>query len=139
MKIVLDTNVIVSGTFWTGASFRVLQLVDEGKLKLFISPEILKECLRVLASEEILEKTSEKQYNAGLAAVQKLLLNATVIAPTIRVKAVKEDPDDNKVLEVALAAKVQCLITQDQHLLKLKTYEGVRIVTPEEFLTNFKQ
>ena len=79
MKVVLDTNVIVSGTFWTGASFRVLQLVDKGKLKLFLSPSIIGEYLKVLQSEEILEKTSEGQYNAGLAAVHKLLLNATLV------------------------------------------------------------
>ena len=138
MKVVLDTNVIVSGTFWTGASFRVLQLVDKGKLKLFLSPSIIGEYLKVLQSEEILEKTSEGQYNAGLAAVHKLLLNATLVEPKVRVKAVKGDPDDDKVLEAALASKAQCIVTQDWHLLKLKAYAGICILTPEQFLTENK-
>ncbi|MBI3588270.1 putative toxin-antitoxin system toxin component, PIN family [Candidatus Micrarchaeota archaeon] len=138
MKVILDTNVIVSGTFWAGASFRVLQLVDKGKLKLFISPSILKEYLKVLQDGEILGKTSGEQYDAGLAAVHKLLLNATIVEPKVRVKVVKEDPDDDKVLDAALAAKAQCIITQDRHLLKFKAFEGIPILTPEQFLAGNK-
>lgn len=138
IKIVLDTNSLISATFWTGASFKILQLVDQGKLKLFISPEILKEYVEVLEYEEIIEKTSEKQRQAGLAVSQKLLLIATIVEPKIKLRVVKEDHDDDKILEVAVTAKADFIVTSDRHLLKLKKYEGVLIVKPEEFLAENK-
>ena len=54
MRIVLDTNVLISGTFWSGDSFRILQLVEKKKLKCYTSKEILEEYDRVMHSEEII-------------------------------------------------------------------------------------
>lgn len=133
-RVVLDTNVIVSGTFWTGASYRILQLVDNGKLLMFVSPEMVKEYVKVMQYDEILEKTTEEQYSAGIAAIQRLLLKATLVQPTIKVDLVKQDPDDNKVIETALAAKAQYIITNDHHLFDLKSYQNILILTPEEFM-----
>ena len=57
MIIVLDTNIIISGTFWTGASFKVFEIVHQDKLKVIITIDILKEYDKIIHSEEILEKT----------------------------------------------------------------------------------
>ena len=59
---------------------------------------------------------------------------ATIVKPGEKIDMVKEDPDDNIVLECAKAGKVDFIITQDNHLLKLKIFENMPIITPEEFL-----
>ena len=134
MRVVLDTNVLISGTVWSGASYRLLKLIDENKLTLVTSPQILQEYLRVTQSDEILEKPTDEQRNAALAAIHKLLLNASVTEPTIRIKAVKADPDDDKIIEAAVAGQASHIITQDKHLLALKNHGQIQITTPETFL-----
>ena len=61
---------------------------------------------------------------------------ATIVTPHTKQDVIKDDPDDNVILECALEGQVQHIITQDKHLLKLKDFQGVKIVTPSEFLKN---
>jgi len=58
--------------------------------------------------------------------------------PKRKVNVVKQDPDDNKFIEAALEGEADYIVTQDRHLLKLKEFEGIKIVTPEEFLRILK-
>lgn len=138
-RAVLDTNVLVSGTFWSGSSFRILELADSGKFEIVLSPQIVEEYQRVVQSNEIIEKTSDEQRMAALAAVQKLLLKAVVVKPNFRLEAVREDPADNRVLEAAVAGRATRVITQDWHLLKLREYQGIRILPPAEFLAELER
>ncbi len=69
--------------------------------------------------------------------VQRVIEKSIIVEPTTKLNIVKEDPDDNKVLECAKAGKVDLVITNDNHLLKLKEFEGIKIVTPQEFLELF--
>lgn len=134
MRVVADTNVLVSGTFWTGVSFRLLELVEAGSVQLVLSPSIIREFQEVVHRGEIIEKSSEQQRLAAALAVQKLFLQAIVVEPNFRVEAVPEDSEDNKVLEAALAGAADYVVTHDRHLLKLKKFEGIPIVTAHEFL-----
>ncbi len=134
-RIVLDTNVLVSGTYWTGASFKILQLADVGKLTVVLSQDIINEYLRILQSNEILDKATEEQHHAADAATRKLLTSALLVEPAEKINIVKADPDDDKFIEAALAGKAQYIISQDKHLLDLKEYKSIRILTPGEFLT----
>ena len=68
----------------------------------------------------------------------KVINNSEIVEPSARLDIVEEDPDDNKVLECAKEGKVKYIITNDKHLLKLRKFEGIKIVTPEEFLRIFK-
>ena len=137
MNIVLDTNVIVSGTFWSGASFRILKLVDEEKITLIISPAILEEYDEIIHSEEILEKTTLFQQ-ARIYTLQKILTRAIMIEPLEKVNVVKDDPDDDKFLEVAIAGDVKFIISQDKHLLNLGCFRKISILSPEQFLNFFE-
>ncbi len=134
IRVVLDTNVVVSGLFWRGESYRIIRLLNAGNLKLVISPRIIAEYLRVVQSDEILEKIGETQRLAVTTSAHKLLLDADVVEPKIRLDVVKADPDDDKFLEAALAGKAKYLISKDKRLLKIGAYEDVRIITPEAFL-----
>lgn len=133
MKVTLDTNVLVSGTFWSGDSFKVLDAIDKKKLSCNLSKEILEEYYDVIKREEIVEKIRDKALIISEVS-RKVIENATIVDPKEAVDVVKEDPDDNKILACALEGNSEYLITNDNHLLKLKIFKGIKIITPTEFV-----
>lgn len=131
MRITVDTNVLISATFWDGDSSKIIGKVEADEIKLILSQEILQEYAEVLQSKEIQDKIGDK----GLMlkqTVQKIASIATIVYPINKIDVVKADPDDNKVIECAVQGKVDYIITRDKHLLNLKTYDGIRIITPKE-------
>ncbi len=137
MKVTLDTNVLVSGTFWQGEAFRILELVEQKKVECVLSKEILEEYNRIIHSEEILEKMEEKRLHVR-SAVIKIVEMSAIVKPKRKIRAVADDPDDDKVIECAVEGRVDYIITYDaKHLLKLKEFEGIKIVSPREFLKLF--
>ncbi len=134
MKVVLDTNVLISGTFWEGEAYEILSLVESKTIRWFASREMLEEYNRVIDCEEIVEKIKEKDLTIKSVAIKALEL-CQLVEPKRRVLAVVDDPSDNKFLECALEASADYLITYDKrHLLKLEQFEGIEIVSPGTFL-----
>jgi len=123
----------VSGTFWTGASFRILDLVDRKKLRSISSKEIIEEYYGVINSDEIIDKIERKKLII-YKLVEKIIKNSEITEPRTKLSIVKEDPDDNKILECAKEGRVDYIITQDEHLLKLKKFENIPILKPDDFL-----
>lgn len=136
LRVVLDTNVLISGTYWTGDSYRILQLIDEGSIKCITTKEILKEYDRIVHSEEILTRIDEIQLMQR-APTMKLFEIMTIIDPTIRLKIISHD-SDNKFLEAAIEGNADYIVSRDHHLLDLKEYRGIKIVKPEEFLKKYR-
>lgn len=132
MKITVDTNVLISATFWYGDSFRILERVENKEIELVLSSEILKEYEEVLGYDEIQEKVEGRNLTMK-QTVQKIQTMATLVLPSEKVNIIKDDPDDNAVLECALEGKVKYIITSDKHLLKLQEFKGMKILTPVEF------
>jgi len=133
MRVVLDTNVLISGTFWTGDSFRVLEGIDQGKAEIIISEELISEYDDVLTREEIAEKIENKSLVIR-DIVQKVISRAKIVEPSEKFDILKEDPDDNIILDCAFEGKVDFIVSQDKHLLRLGEFKGIKIVSPEEFL-----
>jgi uncharacterized protein len=126
-RLTFDTNILISSTLWKNSVSRKLldKLILQSK-EIFITEEILEEYCRVLKrdfnlSEEEIEEKAEV-----------ILSFAKVITPLIKINIVKEDPTDNKVLECAVESRSEYIISYDQHLLKLKEYQGIKIIKPEE-------
>ena len=139
MKVTLYTNVLVSGTFWEGEAFRILELIEQKKLDCVLSKGILNEYDRIIHSEEILEKVEEKHLHIR-AVVIKIVGMCAIVEPKRKIRAVQEDPDDDKIIECAVEGKVDYIITYDsKHLLKLKEFEGIKIISPGEFLMKFEK
>lgn len=136
MRVVLDTNVLVSGTFWSRQSSRIITLIGQKAVKLVLSRSILEEYNRVMNYEEIRAKV--QHHHERSEVVQKILLLAEVITPTEHFEVIKEDPDDDKFIDAAVAGHAHYIISQDKHLLALKEFRGIKIITPEEFLALFK-
>lgn len=134
MKVVLDTNVLISASFWSGASFKIMQMVDDVKIELILSKEILEEYDEILRCDEILEKTDAFQRLAAAATIQKLLIKAKIVDPKIKLNIIGADSDDNKIIEAAVEGCADFIISQDKHLLDLVSYHNIKIATPAEFL-----
>jgi len=138
MKITLDTNVLISGSFWTGDSFKILELIDSHKIECILSKDILDEYFRVAKSDELVEKIKDKHL-VILKTIESIIRNSIIVAPTKKLDVVKDDPDDNKILECAVEGNTDFVITQDKHLLKLKKFGDIQIITPKEFLGVFQK
>jgi uncharacterized protein len=125
MKVVIDTNVIISGIFWSGPPYEVLNRWRHKKITAICSEEILGEISAILREF----KLPEAQINGWVDFITK---NSIMVRPTCRVD-VCLDKDDNKFLEAAEAGKADYIVTGDRHLLTLKEHKNTRIITPQEF------
>jgi putative PIN family toxin of toxin-antitoxin system len=133
-RIVADTNVLVSATLVKeGASNRILQAWKEGEVELITSPVLLEEL------EEVLKRPRIRKYQWMTAEeIQGLLqlLNQTTVQTSGRrlVEVIPEDPDDDFVLSAAKEGIAEFIVSGDQHLLSLKEWESIPILTPKAFL-----
>lgn len=137
MEITVDTNVLISSTFWEGASFKIIKKVEDKKVNLILSKGIIKEFFSVLKYKEIQEKIKDKNLEMKMT-VDKLVSMSFILEPKEKIDIVKDDTDDNKFIECAIESNVDYIVSQDKHLLKLKEFKNIKIVTPEEFLKLFK-
>jgi putative PIN family toxin of toxin-antitoxin system len=129
VKVVADTNVIVSALFWRGNASKIIDLVEKGKIKLFTSVALLDELKKVLGYERfgLGEKTVDDN-------VKYILTISEISSPKRRLKIIREDPADDKVLECALEGKVRYIVSGDMHLLRLRKFRGIRIIRAKELL-----
>jgi putative PIN family toxin of toxin-antitoxin system len=132
-KVVLDTNTFISGLLWDGNEARIIEKAENKEIKLFISPELIEELEGVLKREKFCKRLEGKEYTVD-KAVSKIVLIATLIKPTHKINVIKEDPEDNRVLECAVSAKADVIISGNGHLLDLKDYSGIDIITASEFI-----
>ncbi len=133
MKITVDTNVLISSAFWYGSSFKIIEKVENKEIELVLSREILEEFMNVLNYEEIQQKIKNKNLEMK-RTVEKIISISRIVEPEQRLNVVKEDDKDNKIIECAIEGDVGYIISQDNHLLKLKEYKGIKIILPEDFL-----
>ena len=133
MKIVIDTNVFISATFWSGASDQVVSKVESKEIGLVLSKDIIKEFSKVLNYDEIKNKIKDKDLVMKYA-VNKIVFISEIVDIPRKLKIVKDDPDDDKFIETAVEGRADYIVTNDKHLLNVKEIEGVKIVKPDEFL-----
>lgn len=132
MKIVLDTNVFISGVFFGGPPYLLLQAWRDGIIQLVISPEILDEYRRV---GEIL---AEEHPAIDLEPMLEFVIqNADVFAASPLSEPVCEDPDDDKFLACALASASRIIISGDKHLLKVTGFQDIEVLKPRDFLDRY--
>ena len=128
MRVVLDTNVLVSALFFGGTPERILLAGLRREIDVVISDALLAELMRVL------EDKFELPARDGHAVVALLREIAEVVEPAIRVSVVTACDADNRVLECAAAAGVDAVVTGDtRHLLPLKSFRGIPIMDPATF------
>jgi putative PIN family toxin of toxin-antitoxin system len=130
VKVVFDTNVVASASFWRGAPFDCLAAWTQGRCEAVVSPALLAEY------HEILEELRlDYPDRAPVEWVNALTKAATLVFPTDRASGTTADPDDEMILECALAAEADYIVSGDKkHLLALRQFRGTPIISPADFL-----
>lgn len=134
MRITADTNILVSALNYQGPPRRFLDLAENGDFTLTISDAILNlnETSRIL-------RVKFNWPDSDIQEARDMFLSISEhITPKVILDVVKDDPDDNAILECAQTAHSDYIVTGDKHLLKLRQYDGMPIVTVSQFLSQFR-
>ena len=131
MRVVIDTNVLISAIFWTGKPKQLLNQVRLGRITFLTSAILLAELKEILTREDKPFKLSAEDAERVVAAMRDL---AEIVEPQQRL-SVCRDEGDNRVLECAVEGRAEWIITGDGDLLDLKAFQGIPIVTVANFLS----
>ena len=132
MRIVVDTNVFVSGVFFAGLPYDVLDAWRHGLVRLVTSPEILEEYRRV--GRRLANEFPEVEFDPWLELLT--LSSIPVDAPALP-EQVCRDPDDDKFLACAIAGSANIVVSGDKALRKTSGYAGISVLTPREFVERY--
>jgi putative PIN family toxin of toxin-antitoxin system len=132
MKIVLDTNVFISGVFFSGPPYQIMKAWQNQEFQIVISAEILDEYHRV--GKEL----STRFSTVDLDPILKLIIaKAELIEAESLDEAVCDDPDDDKFFAGAIAGKAMLIVSGDKHLLKMSGYQGIEVIRPRQFVDKY--
>ena len=134
LRVVIDTNVFVS-SFFGGNPKRVIDLWRDAEIILCISKDILDEYIDVLQRVGLKEESEIGELLSLFAKGFNILFTTKIP----KIKAVNDDPDDDKFIECAVALKAEAIVTEDRALKSIGEYMGIKILTPQEFLKPCKK
>ncbi|MBS3906747.1 MAG: putative toxin-antitoxin system toxin component, PIN family [Syntrophaceae bacterium] len=132
MRIILDTNVFISGIFFTGPPYQIVKAWRDGSVQLLVSPSILDEHQRIGAELALQFRDVDLKPFLDLLTIQAEI----VLAPTLPA-VIPDDPSDDKFLEAAVAGNASYIISGDKHLLKLSEFQGIQILKPKDFVQRY--
>ena len=132
MKVVIDTNVFVS-SFFGGNPRKIIDLWKKGKISLCVSKNILDEYIEVLQRIGLGDGREVEELLSLFAKGFNILFTTK----TPKIKAVRDDPDDDKFIECAVGLKAEVIITGDKALKAMNEYMGIKILTPQQFLKTY--
>ena len=134
MRIVLDTNIWVSGLLWKGLPWRLLRLAEQKKVELCTAAPVLAELYEVLSYERL-----QPRLHQLALSPEELVACVLDLASVFEVSAgdpvVADDPDDDIFLHCAVTAGASYIVSGDRHLLQLEQYAGIPVVTARAFLS----
>jgi putative PIN family toxin of toxin-antitoxin system len=133
MKVVMDTNIFVS-SFFGGNPRKIIDLWKKGNISLCLSKDILEEYIDVLQRVGLKEEDEIEELLSLFAKG----VNIIFATKTPKIKVIKDDPDDDKFIECAVALKAEIIITGDKALRKIGEYMGIEILSPQEFLKTYR-
>lgn len=128
-KVVIDTNVIISAFGWGGLPEEVINLAGSGKILNHTSVELIDELRRVLTYSNLPFSAASR-----IEILETMFSISHIVQPSELLSFIKQDDSDDRVLECALSAEADFIITGDRHLLNIQQFRGISIITPENFL-----
>jgi|SRR3989344_231065 len=129
MKITADTNFFISATQWDNSvAHKLLRKLLEKDTEIFTTKEILDEFV------EVLQRDFDYNKEEISRILEKVLVFVDLVEPTEKLDVIKNDLDDNKVLECAVESKSEYIVTYDKHLLNLKEFRKIKISKPEDIV-----
>lgn len=132
-RVVLDTNVIIS-SLWGGKPGEVVDSWKDGRILLLVSFTILREYLAVCARFGL---TDAQLKERGLLFLESPF--SALVHPHSSIDVITEDPPDNRFLECAVDGSADFIVSGDQHLLRLKTFREIQILSPADFLKRLSE
>ena len=130
VKVVADTNIYISALFWRGNPHKLIHLCFEGKAKLVISRQIIDELERILLTDGKFEMPRE-----DVALYSEIILShSELVCPAFTLNVIIKDPADDRILECAVEGEVDYLVSGNKHLLDVKEFRGIKIVTARQIL-----
>ena len=130
MRVVLDTNVLISALIRKGKPERLFTKLVRKEAELILSPEILKEFLKVIRQARFAEYVDENGIESFIALLQR---TSRMVKATSRFN-ITPDSGDNLVISTAFDGKVDYVVSGDHHLLRVKKFRKIKIVTVDEML-----
>jgi len=129
LRVVLDTNIFVSSIFWEkGNPHKVIELALDKKIQIFSSLAILEEL------EKILRRDFDEPDKMIHRQISLILEYARIIQVAVSLDVVKDDPEDDKIVECAASCNADYIVTGDKHLLNLKEYNRIKIISPRKLV-----
>jgi len=139
MRIVIDTNIWVSGLLWKGDAWNLLSLAEKGRLSLCIAYPMLLELEEVLSYTKFKSRLQLLQQTPASLTAFALSLSMAFDVSRSGPPIVNADPDDDIFLLCAATAKADFVVTEDRHLLALKSYLTIPIVNIRDFMKRVKE
>ncbi len=136
MRIVVDTNVIVSAFLWGGTPRRILDEVEAKRIELFTSRALIAELENVLSREKFATQLRRTRFTSAFLLARYTQL-ATLLTPAEITVAELRDPDDAHVLACALAARAEAIVSGDADLHALGSYQGIPVLSPADCVRRF--
>ena len=131
MRIVLDTNVVVSGVLWTNAPRRLIEAILDAQVEAFTSLALLEELLEVAGRHHLAKRMAEHPFTPA-ALVDYYRSITEIVTPTPIGRVVPNDPDDDLLIATAIAARAQLIVSGDRAVLSVATHRGIDIVSPAQ-------
>jgi len=129
--LIFDTNVLISGYLWKGKPRQALKLVKSAKLRLLTCKKTIDELVRVLS----------KKFGLDAVEIYRVVLDLESVGKNIDVISkdhpINDDPSDNVFINLAIDGNARLIVSGDSHLLKLKSYGGIEIITVDEFVRRY--
>lgn len=132
IRLVLDTNVLVSALFWSGVPAKILTFWRNKEIQLVFSQEILEEYTRVAFF--IAQKRNISSLDDVSAVLDMLTIDGELASPFFLKEQISADTDDEKFIECALGAQCPLIVSGDKHLLDISGYAGITVLKPAEFI-----
>ena len=134
MRVVLDTNVVISGMFFGGLPSRILGAWERGAFEWVVSTPVLNEYRRVGAELGVRHPARRAVVEALLGAVRD---RATMIFARPLATPLSDDPDDDKFFALGLAARARVIVSGDRHVLAHDGWRGIAVCTPRLFVERY--
>jgi len=132
LRVVLDTNVIISGLLWGKTTKILFDLADTRQITICLTPKIIEEISRVLNYPKIRKQLDS--INLTIDEIINYLLQTSELYSDISIDINLSDVSDRIFVAAAIVSGVSYIVTGDKHLLALKKFQDIKIVTPNQFL-----
>ena|SRR3989338_757440 len=133
-RVVLDANVLISALILPGLCRKIILSLENDRFIPVLSPTLLEDFLRAIEKPRLRSRVSSEYLEEIISLIHE---KAIVVEPKNRVKVCR-DPDDDAVIECAVAGKARLIVTGDKDLLVMKSYKEVKILSPRLFATKLK-